>query len=68
MKENDNRQDYVRATLAEGPDGSRIVTPFAVQDSSMQRTFRVAHALIVRPPHAIVAGQGDVVKILRLDF
>lgn len=68
MKENDSRQDYVRATLAEAADGSRIVTPFNKQDSSMQRTFREAQALIVRPPFAKVAGQGDVVKILRLDF
>ena len=68
MKENDSRQDYVRATLRESPDGSRTVTPFAVQDSSMQRTFREAQALIVRPPFARVAGEGDVVKILRLDF
>jgi len=67
MKENDSRQDYVRATLVEAPDGTRTVTPFAKQDSSMQRTFREAHALIVRPPFAKVAGQGDVVKILRLD-
>ena len=68
MKENDSRQDYVRATLVEAADGSRTVTPFARQDSSMQRTFREAQALIVRPPHAGVAGAGDVVKILRLDF
>ena len=68
MKANDSRQDYVRATLVEAPDGSRTVTPFAKQDSSMQRTFREAQALIVRPPHAKVAGQGDVVQILRLDF
>ena len=68
MKENDSRQDYVRATLVEAPDGSRTVTPFAKQDSSMQRTFREAQALIVRPPFAKVAGQGDVVEILRLDF
>jgi molybdopterin molybdotransferase len=68
MKENDSRQDYVRATLVEAPDGTRTVTPFAKQDSSMQRTFREAQALIVRPPKAKVAGQGDVVKILRLDF
>lgn len=68
MKENDSRQDYVRATLVEAPDGTRTVTPFAKQDSSMQRTFREAQALIVRPPNAKVAGQGDVVKILRLDF
>ena len=44
------------------------VTPFDKQDSSMQRTFREAQALIVRPPQAKVAGQGDVVQILRLDF
>jgi molybdopterin molybdotransferase len=68
MKENDSRQDYVRATLVEAADGSRTVTPFGKQDSSMQRTFREAHALIVRPPFAKVAGPGDVVQILRLDF
>lgn len=68
MKENDTRQDYVRATLSEGPDGSRTVTPFSRQDSSMQRTFREAGALIVRPPHAPAASRLDVVKILRLDF
>jgi molybdopterin molybdotransferase len=68
MKENDGRQDYVRATLGEAPDGSRTVTPFARQDSSMQRTFREADALIVRPPHAPAASRLDVVKILRLDF
>ena len=68
MKENDSRQDYVRATLVEAADGSRSVIPFGKQDSSMQRTFREAQALIVRPPFAKVAGQGDVVKILRLDF
>jgi len=68
MKENDTRQDYVRATLSVAPDGARIVTPYAKQDSSMQRTFREAHALIVRPPHAPAASVGDGVKILRLDF
>lgn len=68
MKPNDSRQDYVRATLAVAPDGARVVTPFAKQDSSMQRTFREAHALIVRPPHAPAAGIGDTVKILPLDF
>ena len=68
MKENDGRQDYVRASLARQPDGSLTVTPFARQDSSMQRTFREAGALIVRPPHAPAASAGDVVKFLRLDF
>lgn len=68
MKQNDGRQDYVRATLTVAADGSRTATPFARQDSSMQRTFREAGALIVRPPMAPAANPGDVVKILRLDF
>lgn len=68
MRENDSRQDYVRATLVEAADGSRTATPFPKQDSSMQRTFREAQALIVRPPFAKVAAQGDVIKVLRLDF
>jgi molybdopterin molybdotransferase len=68
MKENDTRQDYVRATVSTAPDGSRVATPFAKQDSSMQRTFREAHALIVRPPHAPAARVGDTVQILPLDF
>jgi len=68
MKENDTRQDYVRATLSIADDGTRVATPFSKQDSAMQRTFREAAALIVRPPHAPAASEGDVVKILRLDF
>ena len=40
MKENDGRQDYVRATLDIAADGARTVRPFNTQDSSMQRTFR----------------------------
>jgi molybdopterin molybdotransferase len=68
MRENDGRQDYVRATLASGPAGELTVTPFDKQDSSMQRTLREAHALIVRPPHAPAAAAGDIVKILILAF
>jgi molybdopterin molybdotransferase len=68
MKENDTRQDYVRASLSIGADGTRVAIPFSKQDSAMQRTFREAGALIVRPPHAPAASEGDVVKILRLDF
>ena len=68
MRANDGRQDYVRATLLEHPDGSRVATPFARQDSSMQRTFREAHCLIMRPPQAPDAAAGDLVPILILDF
>lgn len=68
MKANDSRQDYVRATLEVSPDGSRMVTPFARQDSSMQRTLCESQALIVRPPHAVEARAGDLVPVLLLDF
>lgn len=65
---NDNRQDYVRATLAIAPDGTRTVKPYATQDSSMQRTLREAQCLIIRKPFAPFARTGDIVDILILDF
>jgi molybdopterin molybdotransferase len=65
---NDHRQDYMRATLVVGPDGRRIVSPFAAQDSSMQRTFQSSQALIIRPPYAPEAQNGDSVSVLLLDF
>ena len=68
MKANDGRQDYVRASLTVAPDGARTATPFAKQDSSMQRTFRAAHCLIIRPPHAPEAPGGTLAPILLLDF
>ncbi len=68
MPANDSRQDYVRATLEIAADGSRTATPYGKQDSSMQRTFRDAHCLIVRPPNAPAALKGDLVPILNLDF
>ena len=68
MPANDSRQDYVRANLAVSPDGARTATPCARQDSSMQRTFRQSHCLIVRAPLAPAAVAGSVVPILILDF
>jgi len=68
MKANDMRQDYVRAHLSLAPDGSRSATPFPKQDSSMQRTFREADCLIIRPAHAPEAKAGDLVRVLLIDF
>lgn len=68
MPANDSRQDYVRARLAISLDGSRKANPYGKQDSSMQRTFRDAHCLVIRPPNAPAAGIGDLVPILNLDF
>ena len=68
MSANDSRQDYVRARLEIASDGSRTATAYGKQDSSMQRTFREAHCLIIRTPNAPAAGIGDLVPILNLDF
>lgn len=68
MPANDERQDYVRATLAVARDGRRTVRPFALQDSSMQRTMQLANCLIIRQPGAAAAPIGTVVPVLVLDF
>ena len=68
MKENDRREDYVRATLATNKDGESIATPFPVQDSSMMSVYAASDALIRRPPHGESAGEGDPVEIIPLDI
>ncbi|HTW28442.1 MAG TPA: gephyrin-like molybdotransferase Glp, partial [Acetobacteraceae bacterium] len=37
LKANDERADHLRATLARGPAGELVATPFPVQDSAMLR-------------------------------
>src|SRR5262249_1039311 len=49
---NDERADYLRATLMVGPDGVPIATPAQVQDSSMLMLLARADCLLVREPHA----------------
>ncbi|MEN5081508.1 gephyrin-like molybdotransferase Glp [Bosea sp. TWI1241] len=62
---NDERQDYLRATLEQGADGP-VATPFPRQDSSMLATMARADALVVRPVNAPAAKAGDPCRILRL--
>ena len=66
MRENDRREDYVRAATYRAESGELHVTPFPVQDSSMISTFARSDALIIRPPHAPSAAIGDTVEILEL--
>jgi len=68
VKANDQRQDYVRATLKRNRQGQLVATAFERQDSSMQRVFREADCLIIRPPHAPRAKASDLVDIILLDF
>jgi molybdopterin molybdotransferase len=62
---NDERADYLRATLAEGPDGP-VATPFPVQDSSMMAPLAKSHCLLIRQPHAPPAQAGSRCEIVRL--
>ncbi len=66
LKANDQRQDYLRATLSRGRDGGLVATPFPKQDSAMLSLIARADALIIRPPHAPAAGEGDITEILPL--
>jgi molybdopterin molybdotransferase len=63
---NDQRQDYLRATLARAADGTPVATPFPRQDSSMLARFAAAHCLVVRPPNAPPAKAGERVEIIPL--
>jgi molybdopterin molybdotransferase len=66
LPENDERADYLRATLAAGPDGSQIATALPVQDSSMLAPLAAADCLLMREPHAPAAQAGSPCTILRL--
>ncbi|MCY0094852.1 gephyrin-like molybdotransferase Glp [Hoeflea ulvae] len=66
MPENDLRQDYIRADLATGPDGTLSATPFDRQDSSLMKVFADARCLIVRPPFALPAKPGSTCSVLVL--
>ena len=64
MPQNDERQDYLRATLKDGPDGP-IVTPLPHQDSSLMAPLAKAGCLLIRPPHAPLAAAGSRCVILK---
>jgi molybdopterin molybdotransferase len=66
LAENDKRQDYIRATLTMGSEGTLTATPFDHQDSSMLARFAEAACLIVRAPFAGPIKAGERVKIIRL--
>ena len=66
LEENDERQDYLRATLARGEDGIMLATAMGKQDSSVFSGLAHADCLIVRAPFAPLAVAGTAVTILRL--
>lgn len=66
LPENDERADYVRATLTIGPDGSPIATPFPTQDSSMMQALAKADCLVIREPFAPALRAGGTCRIVKL--
>jgi len=66
LGQNDQRQDYLRATTTKDARGNLVVTPFGKQDSSMLSRLARADALILREPHAPAVKAGDAVDIIDL--
>ena len=62
---NDEREDYLRATLSVGPDGP-VATPISAQDSSLMASLSRSDCLVIRPPHAPAAAAGSSCVILKL--
>ncbi len=65
---NDERADYMRATLATTSSGTPVATAFPKQDSSMMVPLTQADCLIVREPFAPAAEPGAPCRILNLQF
>jgi molybdopterin molybdotransferase len=63
---NDERADYLRATLKSGPDGL-VATPFSAQDSSMMAPLAMSDCLVIRAPHAPPAKAGTRCEILKFE-
>ncbi len=61
---NDERADYLRATLSDSPGGP-VATPVPVQDSSLMAPLARADCLLIRPSGAPAAVAGSPCAILK---
>ncbi len=66
VKQNDLREDYVRARTSRGADGNLTVEPHKIQDSSMLSVLAWSNALLVRPAHDPARKAGDLVQVIDL--
>jgi molybdopterin molybdotransferase len=66
LPENDEREDYLRASLRRDENGDLIATPYGKQDSSMFATIARADALVIRKPLAEAAMAGSSVQYIPL--
>jgi molybdopterin molybdotransferase len=63
---NDERADYLRATLTASPHGP-IATPFGVQDSSMMLPLAKADCLVIREPYEPAAKAGERCAMVKFE-
>lgn len=68
LPENDERADYLRATLKKTGDGTLVATPLQQQDSSMMANLARADCLVIREPQAPAAAAGSPCVILKLSL
>jgi molybdopterin molybdotransferase len=66
LPENDEREDYLRASLTRDENGDLIATPYGKQDSSMFATIARADALVIRKPFVKAAMAGSPVQYIPL--
>jgi molybdopterin molybdotransferase len=66
LAENDERADYMRATLGDGPQGP-VATPFPIQDSSMMAPLAKADCLVIREPYEPAAKVGSACRIVKFE-
>ncbi|GGD89317.1 molybdopterin molybdenumtransferase MoeA [Aureimonas endophytica] len=66
MVANDERADFIRATIGDSTAVVPIVSPFGRQDSSLLSVFARADALLLREPHAPAAKAGEPCRFIVL--
>lgn len=66
LPENDERADYLRATLKTDSIGV-VATPYPAQDSSMMAPLAKANCLVIREPYAAAAKAGSPCTIVKFE-
>jgi molybdopterin molybdotransferase len=64
---NDEREEYMRATLARRADGTWVATPFPQQDSSMLVPLAAADCLVIRGAFAPATPAGTPCGFVKLE-
>jgi molybdopterin molybdotransferase len=65
LPQNDEREEYMRASLSTDSAGRLVATAFPNQDSSLLAALAKADCLLIRAPHAPAAVAGSACNIIR---